>query len=134
VGLEQDWYIKPRVFVFVQGLLDHNYSQGLDIQQDYGGGLGFVVFKSPTQEFDVKASVDYIKQQFTVSSLNRNLIGSTFGESYLHAFAHGIVFTEIGNFIPAWNDTSAYSAVVTRTSRSPSITISDSLSGVSITI
>jgi hypothetical protein len=111
LGVEQDWYLNPRLFVFVQGLFDHNYSQGLDLQQDYGGGLGFVVVKTARQEFDVKASVDYIKQQFAISSQNKDLIGSTFGERYTYKFPRGIVFTELGNYIPAWNDTSAYSAI-----------------------
>jgi len=43
------------MFGFAQALLDHNYSQGLDLQQDYGGGIGFVVLKNPKQELDVKS-------------------------------------------------------------------------------
>jgi len=109
-GVEQDWYVKPRLYVFVHALLDHDYSQGLDLQQTYGGGLGFVVFKSDRQEFDVKASVDYINQRFAISSENKSLIGSTFGETYVYNFPYKIVFSESGGFIPAWNDTNAYSA------------------------
>jgi hypothetical protein len=112
LGIEQDWYLTPRLFAFAQALFDHNYSQGLDLQQDYGGGLGFVVFKNARQEFDVKASVDYINQRFAISSQNKSLIGSTFGESYVYKFPHAIAFTETGNYIPAWNNTNAFSAVV----------------------
>ncbi|MBV9083144.1 MAG: DUF481 domain-containing protein [Acidobacteriaceae bacterium] len=111
LGVEQDWYLKPRLFVFVQGLFDHNYSQGLNLQQDYGGGLGFVVLKNDRHEFDIKASLDYINQRFTIASQNKSLIGSTFGEAYVYKFAHGVVFTESGNYIPAWNNTTAYSAL-----------------------
>jgi uncharacterized protein DUF481 len=110
LGLEQDWYVSSRVFVFGQALLDHSYSQGLDLQQIYGAGVGFVAFKTPNQELDFKASMDYINQRYTDSSLNKSLIGSVFGETYNRKFAHGILFDEQGGFTPAWNDTSAYSA------------------------
>jgi hypothetical protein len=110
LGLEQDWYVSSRVFVFGQALLDHSFSQGLDLQQTYGGGVGFVVFKTPEEELDFKASMDYINQRYTDSSLNKSLIGSVFGETYNRKFAHGIFFDEQAGFIPAWNDTSAYSA------------------------
>jgi hypothetical protein len=107
---EQDWYLSPRVFVFVQAMFDHNISQGLDLQQTYGGGLGFVVLKTDVQELDLKASVDYVDQRFAVSSLNKQLIGSIFGESYTRKFAHGILLNQEAGITPAWNDTSAYSA------------------------
>ncbi len=110
LDLEQDWYVSSRVFVFGQALLDHSYSQGLDLQQTYGGGVGFVVFKTPNQELDFKASMDYINQRYTDSSLNKSLIGSVFGETYNRKFVHGILFDEQAGFTPAWNDTSAYSA------------------------
>jgi hypothetical protein len=58
VDAEQDWYLSPRLFAFGQAIFDHSFSQGLDLQQTYGGGLGFVVFKTPAQEYDVKASSD----------------------------------------------------------------------------
>jgi hypothetical protein len=107
---EEDWYFSPRVFVFEQGAWDHNFSQGLDLQQTYGGGLGLVVFKSKNQELDFKASADYIRQQFDVAALHKSLIGSVFGETYVHKFAHNILLNEQAAITPAWNNTSAYSA------------------------
>lgn len=110
LGLEQQWYLSPRLFAFAHAILDHNFSQGLDLQQTYGGGLGFVVFKEPNQELDFKASLDYIDQRFETSSLNTHLFGSTFGETYVRTFARGILLNEQAAITPAWNDTSAYSA------------------------
>lgn len=110
VDLEQDRYLSPRVFVFGQAMFDHSVSQGLDLQQTYGGGLGVIVFKTTAQEFDVKASADYIDQQFAESILNKKLVGSIFGETYVQKFAHGILLNEQGGITPAWNNTSAYSA------------------------
>jgi hypothetical protein len=110
LDLEQDQYLTSRLFAFGALAYDHNFSQGLDLQQTYGGGLGFTVIKNPLEEFDVKASMNYIRQEFAVSSLNQNLIGSTFGEDYMRKLVHGIVFTEAGSYTPAWNNTNAYSA------------------------
>jgi len=109
-GAEQDWYLSSRLFVFGQAIFDHNFSQGLDLQQTYGGGLGFVVFKRATQELDFKASLDYIDYQFTNSSLNKHLFGSIFGETYVRTFAHGILLNQEAGITPAWTDTNAYSA------------------------
>lgn len=107
--LEQDWYLSSRTFLFASGVWDHSYSQGLDLQQNYGGGLGFVVFKTDRHELDFKASMNYINQTFSNGKSN-SLIGSSFGETYVRKFAHGITLNEQGGFTPAWNNTQAYSA------------------------
>lgn len=107
---EQDWYSSPRVFVFANAAFDHSISQGLDLQQTYGGGVGVVAIKRPKKELDFKASADYINQRFSVPLLNKSLIGSIFSETYNQTFTHGILLSEQAGFTPAWNDTKAYSA------------------------
>jgi hypothetical protein len=107
---EEDKYVSPRLFVFGQAAFDHNYSQGLDLQQMYGGGLGWTLYKTAAAELDVKAAVSYIHQSFSESTSNESLIGSTFGEIYTHKFLHGILLNEQISATPAWNDTSAYFA------------------------
>ncbi|HEX4773285.1 MAG TPA: DUF481 domain-containing protein [Bryobacteraceae bacterium] len=109
VDAEQDWYLHARLFAFVQAIADHNYSQGLDLQQDYGGGLGFHVLNSDKQTFDVKAGVSYVHQQFTNSNQNNNLIGATFGDVYLYKFPLNITFTQTADYIPAKSNTRASS-------------------------
>lgn len=109
---EQDWYLSPRLFAFVSAALDHSFSQGLQLQQNYGGGIGFVLIKDALQEFDVKASMNYIHQQFEVGPSN-SLVGSVFGETYNRKFSHGILLTEQANFTPSWNQTSDYTAIAT---------------------
>ncbi|MGH9557650.1 MAG: DUF481 domain-containing protein, partial [Bryobacteraceae bacterium] len=47
---EQDWYRSPKLFLFGRAILNHNFSQGLDLEQAYGGGLGYVVFKRTQDE------------------------------------------------------------------------------------
>ena len=110
-GAERDEYFKPRVFGFGQAIYDHNFSQGLDLQQTYGGGLGWVVLKNDDQELDLKGSMTYIRQSFQQSKNNQNLVGATIGESYNRKFAHGILFAEQLAVTPAFNNSNAYSAI-----------------------
>lgn len=109
-GVEQDWYLNPRVFAFARAVFDHSFSQGLDLQQRYGGGLGLVLLKGVNDELDFKASLDYIDQRFQIPSLNQQLFGSSFSETYTKTFTHKILFNEQAGITPAWNNTSAYSA------------------------
>jgi hypothetical protein len=110
VDAEEDKYFSPRMFGFGQAAFDHNYSQGLDLQQMYGGGLGWTAYKTAAAELDVKAAVSYIHQSFSGSGSNQSLIGSTFAEIYTHKFQHGILLNEQISATPAWNNTSAYFA------------------------
>jgi hypothetical protein len=73
-------------------------------------GVGWTVVKNPDNELNLRTSVNYLKEQFQQPDLNQNLIGSAFGENYMHRFAHKIVLKEQSMVTPAWNNTSAYSA------------------------
>jgi len=108
---ERDEYFSARLYGFGQLAYDHNFSQGLDLQQSYGGGIGWTAVKSAKQALDVKASMNYINQEFQTSALNQNLIGSTFAERYSRTLPHGILLAEQLAVTPAWNNTRAYSAV-----------------------
>jgi hypothetical protein len=92
---------------------NHDYSQGLDLQQVYGGGIGWTVIQQPKQQLDLKADVHYEKQAFQVASSNQNLIGSTISEIYHRNLPKGIVFTENADALPAYNNSNAYSADAT---------------------
>ena len=61
---ERDEYFSPRFFALGQTAFDHNFGQDLDLQQIYGGGMGWTAIKTPRQELDVKATMQYEKQQF----------------------------------------------------------------------
>jgi len=109
-GVEEDKYFSPRLFGFGVADFDHNYSQGLDLQQSYGGGLGWTASKTSDAELDLKVSVNYIRQGFAVSASNQNLVGATFGEIYTRKLKHGILFNEQIAFTPAFNNSNAYFA------------------------
>jgi len=108
---EHDKYFTPKFFGLVEVSFDHNYSQGLNLQQIYGGGLGWTFIKTPVQEFDVKADVHYERQNFQPPTASTNLVGSSFTELYHRNLPAKMIFTESGTFIPAWNNSNAYSAI-----------------------
>ncbi|MGB7190839.1 MAG: DUF481 domain-containing protein [Acidobacteriaceae bacterium] len=113
VGAERDQYVSSRAYYLGTVSFDHNYGQSLSLQQIYGGGLGYTVLKTPVQELDVKAVVQYERQSFSntlpPTPSSQNLIASTFGVAYLRNITKGILFTQQLLYIPAWNNLHAYS-------------------------
>lgn len=107
---ERDEYFSPRFFALAQTAFDHNYAQGLNLQQVYGGGVGWTAIKSGRQEMDVKATIQYEKQAFQTAASNQDLIGSTLSEAYHRDLPRELIFTESLAVLPAWNNTRAYSA------------------------
>lgn len=107
---EQDEYLTDRFYALAHAAFDHNFSQGLDLQQLYGGGIGFTVIKNKLSELDVKGDLHYEKQTFDLSSNNQNLFGSEFAETYMRKLPRNMVFTQGLLFDPAWNVLHAYSA------------------------
>jgi hypothetical protein len=107
---ERDQYFSPRVYALGNMAFDHNFAQNLQLQQIYGGGLGWTVVKTDRQELDLKGTIQYERQEFITgtSTTNPNLIGSTFGGNYLLNVKH-FVFTQQVQYIPAYNDMHAYS-------------------------
>ena len=105
---EEDKYFSPSLFGYAQTAFDHNYSQGLDLQQMYGGGIGWTVYKTGAVELDLKGAMSYVHQGFESAASNESLVGSTFTESFTRKFQHSILLTEQLTATPAWNDTSAY--------------------------
>jgi hypothetical protein len=112
VDAERDEYLSPRFYVLGDAAFDHNYSQGLNLQQLYGGGVGMTVLKQPKQELDVKIDIHYEKQSFAAGSgtPDQNLAGFGFGETYTRKLPKGFGLNESGLFDFAFNETSAYSS------------------------
>jgi hypothetical protein len=109
---ERDEYFSPKFFALAQTSFDHNYSQGLNLQQVYGGGIGWTAIKTPKQGLDVKTTVQYEKQQYLTSSgtPDQDIIGSTLSEAYHRSLPRKLIFTESLSVLPAWNEFKDYSA------------------------
>ncbi|MDP9038614.1 MAG: DUF481 domain-containing protein [Acidobacteriota bacterium] len=107
---ERDEYVSSRFYALAQTSFDHNYSQGLELQQVYGGGIGWTPIKTPIEQLDVKADIHYENQQFQNPASNLDLVGSTISETYRRNLPRRLVLTEAASVLPAWNNTSAYSA------------------------
>ena len=108
---QRDQYITPSLFLFGQAVFNHNYSQGLDLQQTYMGGFGWTAINDTIQVLDLKASVSFIHQDFSVGP-SEDLIGSVFAEHYSRKLPHSAVLEERAYVAPAWNNTDAWSAYV----------------------
>lgn len=109
---EQDKYFSARFYALGQTTFDHNYSQGLDLQQVYGGGIGYTALKQPKQELDFKVTAQYEKQGFinATDGTNQNLVGSTIAGTYVLHLFRGLLFNQQVSYLPAYNNTRAYSA------------------------
>jgi hypothetical protein len=121
---EHDKYFSQKLFGFGGLSFDHNFAQGLNLQQIYGGGIGWTAIKTPKQELDLKGDIHYEKQAFInaaptaadpdpVITPNENLIGSTFAEIYTRVLPAKLLFNESASYIIGWNNTNAYSALFT---------------------
>ena len=118
---ERDEYFSPRLYALADTTFDHNFGQGLQLQQVYGVGIGYTAVKSAKQELDLKADVHYEKQQYISTTVNGvvtttpsvNIIGTTLFEGYNRTLPRKMVFTETLDVLPAWNDSNAYSANLT---------------------
>jgi Protein of unknown function, DUF481 len=114
---EYDRYLSPAIFGLVNATADHNFGNGLRLQQAYGAGLGWNLINRPRDNFALKAALQYQQQEFyngLISGLGTpsvNLIGAAFNESWTRAFAHSIKFNEYVTVTPTFNVTQAYSAV-----------------------
>jgi hypothetical protein len=120
---ERDQYFSPKLYVLGDLSFDHNYAQGLGLQQVYGAGIGWTAIKDAKQELDFKADIHYEKQSYITSSINGaaptivtpsvNLIGATIFEAYHRTLPKKMIFTESLNILPAFNVAKDYSANAT---------------------
>ena len=114
---EHDRYFTPKMYALGGVTFDHNSTQGLDLQQAYGAGIGATLIEDEVQQLDLKGDLHYMRQNFVQfpppeeSTPNQNLIGSTFSETYRRALPAKIALTQSINYTQAWNNTHVYSFV-----------------------
>jgi Protein of unknown function, DUF481 len=118
-GERDEYFTQSGVYAFVLVAYDHNYSQGLTLQQTYSAGIGWTAIRDPNETLDVKGGVTYEHQQFsnafftatnTTPTPDLNLIGSTFAENFTRKFNKGATFTQNFTATPAWNNLNAWLA------------------------
>ncbi len=105
-ALEQDEYVSKRLFLFGNGELDHNYAQGLQLQQAYGGGLGWKVIASAPTELSLRADLHWTRQRF-LSAAVTNFLASSLSESLRQNYGR-IVWTESISLTPSLTSGLAY--------------------------
>jgi hypothetical protein len=114
---EHNKYFTPKLYALGSVTYDHNSTQGLDLQQAYGAGLGATLIEDEDQQLDLKSDLHYMRQNFVqfpppeISTPNQNLIGSTFTETYRRALPAKIALTQSINYTQSWNNTHVYSFV-----------------------
>ena len=120
VDAERDEYFSKKGYYLQALSFDHNFSQGLVLQQNYGFGVGSTLLKKKNSEFDVTADLHYESQQFNatanVEQLNLHLVGSTLTEKYTRKWGK-VHFDEKLLADIAWNNASAFSASGTSSMR-----------------
>jgi Protein of unknown function, DUF481 len=110
--IERDEYFRGKdLYLFGEAAFDHNFSQGLDLQSNTGGGLGYTAVKKANETLDFKASMTFIKQEFHSPGINDSLLGSNFIESFTRKTARGVLFLQEIAITPAWTNLDAYSGV-----------------------
>lgn len=118
---EYDYFTAPRFFVLFNASADHNFGNGLELQQAYGTGVGWSILQRPNNTLDLKIGLQYLEQQFYngitsgLGTPNENLIGLSGTETWTRTFAHGIKFSEYLTLTPTLNVIQASSAVANAT-------------------
>lgn len=107
---ERDEYFSRKGYSLGNVAFDHNFAQGLQLQQIYGVGAGYTPFSTALHQLDLKADLHYEKQEFQNAAGNQNLIGSTFAENYRRLLPLKVALTQAASIAPAWNNLNAYSA------------------------
>jgi len=120
---EHDKYFTSRFYMLGGLSYDHNFSQGMDLQQIYGVGAGYTILLDAVQQLDAKADIHYSELRYIAPvqppppaapipvTPNLNLVGSTFGEAYKRVLPGKILLTQSGTYIQSWNNTDAWSAI-----------------------
>ena len=107
---ERDLYFSPRAFLFAAANFDHDYSQGLDLQQTYSSGIGWSAIKSELEQLDLRAAIGYEDQKFFLATQNQHLFSGVFSEAYNRKFRNKIILHQDFSTTPAWSNLNAVSA------------------------
>lgn len=114
---EYDRYLSPVIYGLVNASADHNFGNGVQLQQAYGAGAGWSVIKTAKNSLDLKADLQYEQQQFYngitsgLGTPSLNLVSAALNETWARTFAHNIKFNEYVTLTPTFNIVQAFSGV-----------------------
>jgi hypothetical protein len=114
---EYDKFFTSAVFGLVNASADHNYGNGLQLQESYGLGIGWSIFRDPQNDLAVRAALQYEQQEFyngITSGLGTptdHLAGALLSETWNRNLPHSIKLKESVTLNPTFNLVSAYSGV-----------------------
>lgn len=123
--LEHDKFFTAMVFGLVNSSADHNFGDGLQLQQSYGAGIGWGILRTPRNDLAARISLHYEQQQFYagitsgLGTPTENLVGATVGETWKRKLPGNLKFNEDVMLSPAFNVVQAYSAAATARLTSP---------------
>ncbi|MGH9482371.1 MAG: DUF481 domain-containing protein, partial [Terriglobales bacterium] len=106
-GLEQDQDVSSRLFAFGNGQFDHNLAQGLELQQAYGGGVGWKLIDSSETQLALKADLHWTHQHF-LTSADDNFLASSLSESLRQSYYGKVIWTETISLTPSITNRTAY--------------------------
>jgi hypothetical protein len=115
--LEYDKFRTSMVFGLVNGSADHNFGNGLELQQSYGAGIGLGILRTPQNDLAVRAILQYEQQQFYngltsgLGTPTENLVSASLSETWNRTFPHNVKFNEYLTLNPTFNVVRAYSGV-----------------------
>jgi hypothetical protein len=115
--LEYDKFFTPMVFALGNANADHNFGNGLQLQQAYGAGVGWGILRSPQNDLALRISLQYEQQQFYngiesgLGTPTVNLVSASIGETWSRTFPHTIKFKQYVTLNPTFNVVRAYSGV-----------------------
>ncbi|MGH9533897.1 MAG: DUF481 domain-containing protein [Terriglobales bacterium] len=102
--LEQDKYFSGQFFVLGRGQLDHNFAQGLQLQQSYGSGIGWTALPNLNLKVDLHVTI----QQFFAAPRAR-FLASDIAETYARKFG-AVQLTEALSADPSYTQSNAFQA------------------------
>ena len=114
-GIRFDKNIDPKLFAFVSGDFTHDALQSLNLQQIYGGGLGWHAIDHPNTTLDVLGGLSYTRESYngattttTTGAVDRNFPTLVAGENFTKKLGAGSALTEDFTFYPDLTDISEY--------------------------
>ena len=106
-ALRQDYFIRPRSFLFVFGQLDHIQPQNLYLRQTYGGGFGHDLLTTHRVKLSLLGGATFANEKFSGSAAEQ-FAEALAGERTTIQFTPRILLNHSFTFYPNLSNTGDY--------------------------